>query len=82
MAKAKVKREVELDAQTEADTITQKSVSDFDKNVFKENLKKHDAQINRLRKELKDNLDSLYKDMHHMRDRINKAMERLGLEGI
>ena len=53
MAKAKVKREVELDAQTEADTITQKSVSDFDKNVFKENLKKHDAQINRLRKELK-----------------------------
>ena len=79
MAKEKVKREVELDAQTEADKTTQKSVSDFDKNVFKENLKKHDAQINKLRKELKDNLNSLYQDMHNMRDKINKAMERLGL---
>ena len=79
MAKAKVKREVELDAQTEADKTITKTVSDFDKNVFKENLKKHDAQINRLRKELKDNLNSLYQDMHNMRDKINKAMERLGL---
>ena len=79
MAKAKTKREVELDAQTEADKTITKTVSDFDKNVFKENLKKHDAQINRLRKELKDNLNSLYQDMHNMRDKINKAMERLGL---
>ena len=79
MAKEKVKREVELDAQTEADKTIQKSVSDFDKNVFKENLKKHDSQINKLRKELKDNLNSLYQDMHNMRDKINKAMERLGL---
>jgi len=75
MAKEKVKKDVT--------PVTQKNqVTTFDKNVFKENLKKHDAQINHLKKELADNLDEIYKELHKIRDRVNRAMKRLGLEGF
>ena len=65
MAKEKVKKDVELDAQTESDQVD--SLED---------------RINKLRKDLDDNLADLYQEMINMRDKINKAMERLGLEKL
>ena len=39
-------------------------------------------KVDALQKDLNQNLDELYKDMIKMRDAINKAMDRLGLERL
>ena len=39
-------------------------------------------KVDALQKDLNQNLDELYQDMIKMRDAINKAMDRLGLERL
>jgi ribosome assembly protein YihI (activator of Der GTPase) len=39
-------------------------------------------RIDALQKDLDESISALYKDMIEMREKINKAMERLGLEAL